>query len=74
MLFEVQDLSVASPATVSRCGMVYMTSEDLGWRPYVKTWIEREFKYDDILPTFLKDFLWETFEATVDFAIGKIRS
>ena len=43
MLFEVNDLAVASPATVSRCGMVYMTQEDLGWRPYVNCWITRLF-------------------------------
>ncbi|KAF6321024.1 dynein axonemal heavy chain 6 [Rhinolophus ferrumequinum] len=40
MLFEVQDLRVASPATVSRCGMVFVDPDELKWMPYVKTWMQ----------------------------------
>ncbi|XP_012153033.2 dynein heavy chain at 16F [Megachile rotundata] len=39
MLFEVMDLAQASPATVSRCGMVYVDPMELKWMPYVKSWV-----------------------------------
>nr|CCC95695.1 unnamed protein product [Trypanosoma congolense IL3000] len=40
MLFEVADLAVASPATVSRCGMVYLDATDLHWSAVVRQWSE----------------------------------
>ncbi|KAF3697610.1 Dynein heavy chain 2, axonemal Axonemal beta dynein heavy chain 2 Ciliary dynein heavy chain 2 [Channa argus] len=44
LLFEVENLAMASPATVSRCGMVYNDYSDLGWKPFVQSWLDRRHK------------------------------
>jgi len=52
MMFEVNDLSQASPATVSRCGMVYLEPVHLGWEPLIHTWVER---FEPLFPQHAQD-------------------
>jgi dynein heavy chain len=44
LLFEVENLAVASPATVSRAGMIYMDVDELGYGPYLEVWIKSKEK------------------------------
>lgn len=75
MLFEVQDLSQASPATVSRCGMVYFNYEDLGWKPYVMTWLKSRRELEmvqnapkpDATVAELEDFIMNTFSDILNY-------
>ena len=70
ILFEVQDLSQASPATVSRCGMLYLTPSDLGWRPYFGSWKENYIR--NYLRPEQVEFLDDLFERYVDMGFEKI--
>jgi len=70
MVFEVQDLAVASPATVSRCGMVYVSPSTVGWKPYVKSWMER---LPTKLTTDMRSFLWTQFEKYGDDGLRFVR-
>ncbi|OWK54873.1 Dynein heavy chain 10, axonemal [Lonchura striata] len=40
LLFEVGDLQYASPATVSRCGMVFVDPKNLRYEPYWQKWVK----------------------------------
>ena len=39
MVCEMDSLKNASPATVSRNGILFINEADIGWRPLVDTWL-----------------------------------
>jgi len=38
LLFEIADLRNATPATVSRAGVLFINDTDIGWIPYMTSW------------------------------------
>jgi len=41
ILFEAEDLRNASPATVSRAGIIFVDTCDLGYKPKIKAWLKK---------------------------------
>ena len=76
MMFEVEDLLEASPATVSRCGMVFVSPEKLGWQPLINPWITSlpaSFKELGMEKLFL-DLIGAFLPRVIEFLFGREHS
>ncbi|KAL8592235.1 hypothetical protein ACOMHN_030910 [Nucella lapillus] len=71
LIFETHDLSQASPATVSRCGMVYLEPTSLGWRPLMQSWLNTFHQLLSEQET--KDHVVQLFEWLVDPCLDFVR-
>ncbi|XP_055533348.1 dynein axonemal heavy chain 10 [Wyeomyia smithii] len=65
LLFEVGDLAYASPATVSRAGMVYLDPKNLGYLCYWERWLRGRYAQE-------LEILGRTFDKIVPIAIDYI--
>ncbi|GMF23629.1 unnamed protein product [Phytophthora lilii] len=50
MICETFDLQFASPATISRCGMVWVDPKNLGYRPYYERWLKKKYPLVAVTP------------------------
>lgn len=66
MMFEPADLEQASPATVSRVGMIYMEPSQLGWDALHKTFLI------ELVDFGLNEIYMGLFEALVDWLIPAV--
>jgi dynein heavy chain, axonemal len=64
MIFECEDLAMASPATVSRCGMVYSSNSTCEWKLIARSWLEKRDPVD--YPHKVIDVLTNLFELYLD--------
>eukprot|EP00760_Papus_ankaliazontas_P013352 PhM_4_TR15700/c3_g1_i1/m.85000/K10408/DNAH; dynein heavy chain, axonemal len=65
MIFEISHLLNASPATVSRAGVVYINESDLSWMAYKEKWIKT--REDDKEGTILENFFDKYVQYAFDY-------
>ena len=50
LVFEITSLEFATPATVSRAGILYISTTDVGWLPHLQSWFDKKKMASTITP------------------------
>ncbi|KAJ1151043.1 hypothetical protein NDU88_003830 [Pleurodeles waltl] len=66
LLFETTDLHLASPATVTKAGILYLEGEVLGWKPLAKTWLDGRNQQEI---TVLSKAFYKTLDPILNFVL-----
>ncbi|CAF3596551.1 unnamed protein product, partial [Rotaria sordida] len=73
-LFETHDLSCASPATISRMGMIFLSDEDTDVKAVVKSWLAKEpLETRSLTEQLIKDYFFDAFNWIIkqgDFVVA----
>uniref|UniRef100_A0A8B9QWJ8 Cytoplasmic dynein 2 heavy chain 1 n=1 Tax=Anas platyrhynchos TaxID=8839 RepID=A0A8B9QWJ8_ANAPL len=65
-IFETHDLSCASPATISRMGMIFLSDEDIDLNSLIKSWLRsqpEEYRYN------LENWIGDYFEKALNWVV-----
>ncbi|OQR81950.1 dynein heavy chain, partial [Thraustotheca clavata] len=74
MICETFDLQYASPATISRCGMVWVDPKNLGYRPYYERWLKKRNNNGDerqILLDLFDHYVIKCIDYILEGTVGK---
>ena len=66
IIFETHEMRYASPATVSRLGMIFLSEEDVDIGRITKTWLQKQDdKMKKTLEQWLNEIFYKAFEWTM---------
>ena len=66
LIFEIGHMRNASPATVSRGGVIYLSDSDVGVMPFIQSWIDRR-ESEPERQQLMGHFQSDKFKATIEY-------